>query len=272
VLVLDSTYKTNKYRLPLIQFIGTTSTEQTFSIRFALLSVEKESNFVWALEKCRELLNQRDHPDKVVTDRDNTLMTAVDRVFPKLAKLLCRYNISCNVRTNCKGKCGLDKDSEELGTMMAAWENKLESENEDSYADSVIRFRQLCIPFPTFLEYVESTILGPVKEKVVTTWTKQHMHLGNTTTNRCESTHARLKKYIQDSMSDFIKFWECIGQMLGNMFIEIHRRFENGKIQTTKQLEGNQLFSHVQRNISREGVNLLVKEVNRVRDVDDDNS
>ncbi|KAK2395946.1 hypothetical protein QL285_057634 [Trifolium repens] len=60
--------------------------------------------------------------------------------------------------------------------------------------------------------------------------------------------------------------------MLGNMFIEIHRRFENGKIQTTKQLEGNQLFSHVQRNISREGVNLLVKEVNRVRDMGDDNS
>jgi alpha-glucosidase len=199
----------------------------------------------------------------VVTGRDNALMNDVDNVFPRSVKLLCRYHISCNVRGNCKGKTGLDEESEEFITIMAAWENIL---------DSVIRFRQLCIPFPTFLEYVESTILGPVKEKVVTTWTKQHMHLGNTTTNRCESTHARLKKYIQDSMSDFIKFWECIGQMLGNMFIEIHRRFENGKIQTTKQLEGNQLFSHVQRNISREGVNRLVKEVNRVRDVGDNKS
>jgi alpha-glucosidase len=43
--VLDSTYKTNKYRLPLLEFVGTTSTEQTFSIGFALLSAEKESNF-----------------------------------------------------------------------------------------------------------------------------------------------------------------------------------------------------------------------------------
>jgi hypothetical protein len=64
-------------------------------------------------------------------------------------------------------------------------------------------------------------------------------------------------------MGDFIKNWEFIGQMLGNMFIEIHRRFEKSKIETTKQLEGNLLFSHVQRNISREGVNRLVKEVNR---------
>ncbi|MCI11145.1 hypothetical protein A2U01_0032245, partial [Trifolium medium] len=39
--------------------------------------------------------------------------------------------------------------------------------------------------------YVESTILVPVKEKVVCAWTNSVMHLGNTTTNRVESTHAR---------------------------------------------------------------------------------
>jgi alpha-glucosidase len=207
-----------------------------------------------------------------VTDRDNALMNVVDRVFPMSAKLLCRYHISCNVRGNCKGKCGIDEDSDEFGIMIAAWENILDSENEESYADSVIRFRELCIPFPTFLEYVETTILGPVKEKVVTTGIKRHMHLGNTTTNRCESTHARLKKNIQDSMGDYIKNWECIGKMVGNMFIEIHKRFKNSKIETTKQLNGNTLFSHVQRNISREGVNRLVKEVTRVHDMGDDKS
>ncbi|KAK2382989.1 hypothetical protein QL285_070488 [Trifolium repens] len=156
-------------------------------------------------------------------------MNAVDRVFPKSAKLLCRYHTSCNVRGNYKGKTGLDEESAEFGIIMAAWETILDSENEESYADSVIRLRQLCIPFPTFIEYVESTILRPVKEKVVTAWTKRHMHLSNTTTNR---------------------------------------RFEKSKIETTKQLEGNLLFSHVQRNISREGVNRLVKEVNRLDVVD----
>jgi alpha-glucosidase len=119
---------------------------------------------------------------------------------------------------------------------------------------------------------VESTILGLIKEKVVTAWTKWQMHLGNTTTNRCEFTHVRLKKYIHDSMGDFTKYWEGIAQMLGNMFLEIHRQFEKGKIETTKQLEGNLVFSHVQRNIFREGVNRLVKEVNRVRNVSDNKS
>ncbi|KAK2382991.1 hypothetical protein QL285_070490 [Trifolium repens] len=40
MLLLDSTYKTNKYRLPLLEFVGTTSAEQTFSVGFALLSAE----------------------------------------------------------------------------------------------------------------------------------------------------------------------------------------------------------------------------------------
>ncbi|XP_058767928.1 uncharacterized protein LOC131641650 [Vicia villosa] len=32
VLIIDSTYKTNKYRLPLLEIVGVTSTEKTFSV------------------------------------------------------------------------------------------------------------------------------------------------------------------------------------------------------------------------------------------------
>jgi hypothetical protein len=73
----------------------------------------------------------------------------------------------------------------------------------------------VCSQFPIFVDYVESTIFGPVKEKVVNAWTKPCMHMGYTTTNRVESTHARLKKYIQNSQRDICKNWECISQMLG---------------------------------------------------------
>jgi alpha-glucosidase len=131
VLLLDSTYKTNKYKLPLLEFLGTTSTEQKFSVGFALLSAEKESNFVWALQKCRELLKQQDHPGVVVTDRDNTLMNIVDSVFPRSVKLFCRYHISCNVRANCKGKTGLGEESAEFIAISAAWENIPDTENEE---------------------------------------------------------------------------------------------------------------------------------------------
>lgn len=41
VLIIDSTYKTNKHRLPLLGIVGVTFTEMTFSIGFAFLESEK---------------------------------------------------------------------------------------------------------------------------------------------------------------------------------------------------------------------------------------
>ena len=45
VILMDSTYKTNKYRMPLLEVVGITSTGLTFSVAFCLLAAEKENNF-----------------------------------------------------------------------------------------------------------------------------------------------------------------------------------------------------------------------------------
>ena len=106
VFVLDSTYKVNKYHLPLLEFVGNTSTQLTFSIGFAYMMSEKEDNVTWALERCREWLDSKDlYPRVVVTDRDNALMNVVDTVFPKATALLCEYHIERNVRVKCKMDC-----------------------------------------------------------------------------------------------------------------------------------------------------------------------
>ncbi|XP_027940216.1 uncharacterized protein LOC114194289 [Vigna unguiculata] len=53
VFLMDNTYKTNKYWLPLLEIVGVTSTGLTFSAAFAFLSSEKQNNFIWALERLR---------------------------------------------------------------------------------------------------------------------------------------------------------------------------------------------------------------------------
>jgi len=45
MLICDTTYKTNKYRLPLLEIIGITSTIMTFAIAFAYLSYERMDKF-----------------------------------------------------------------------------------------------------------------------------------------------------------------------------------------------------------------------------------
>ena len=45
-LIMDYIYKTNNYRLPLMEIVGVTSTEMIFSVAFAYLKAGREENFI----------------------------------------------------------------------------------------------------------------------------------------------------------------------------------------------------------------------------------
>jgi hypothetical protein len=95
VLVMDSTYKTNKYRQPLFEIVGMTSTELTFAVGFAYMESEQTENFCWVLEKLKELFVKKDMcPQVILTDRDLALMKAIEIVFPRSINFPCRFHIN----------------------------------------------------------------------------------------------------------------------------------------------------------------------------------
>jgi hypothetical protein len=136
----------------------------------------------------------------------------VETVFLDATTLLCSYHIGQNVTAKCKTDCKVNdlkgKDGKEIkpglvvNIVMALWMDIVDSETEEAYIDNWNRFKVVCGIFPKFLEYVEKTIFDPVKEKVVRFWVDKAIHMGNTTTNRVKSAHARLKNYMSRSMSD----------------------------------------------------------------------
>ena len=78
IFLKESTYKTNRYRISLLDFVGVTPTGMTFSASFAYLEIERLNNMVWALEQFQGLFLRRDAlPEVIVTDRDLALMNAV---------------------------------------------------------------------------------------------------------------------------------------------------------------------------------------------------
>ncbi|KAH1210829.1 Protein FAR1-RELATED SEQUENCE 5 [Glycine max] len=92
VFLIDNTYKTNRYRLPLFDFVGVTPTRMTFSIGFAYLEGEHVNNLVWALERFRGLFLRNDRlPVVIVIDKDLALMNALKIVFPECTNLLFRF-------------------------------------------------------------------------------------------------------------------------------------------------------------------------------------
>ncbi|KAH1194436.1 Protein FAR-RED ELONGATED HYPOCOTYL 3 [Glycine max] len=107
VFLINSTYKTNKYRLPLLDFVGVTPTRMTFSAGFAYLEGKHLNNVVWALEWFRGIFLRRDAlPGVIVTNRDLTLMNVVKTVFPECINLLCNFHINKNVKAKCKSLIG----------------------------------------------------------------------------------------------------------------------------------------------------------------------
>ncbi|KAK8930849.1 hypothetical protein KSP39_PZI016804 [Platanthera zijinensis] len=102
VFIMDCTYKTNRFRMPLLCIVGVTSTNQTFYSAFAFISNETQSSYVWALDCFRSFFNEHSLPQVIVTDREIALMNVVAVLFPKAKNILCKVHISRNILAKCK--------------------------------------------------------------------------------------------------------------------------------------------------------------------------
>ena len=49
VLVMDATYKKNKYKLPLLVVTGVTALNTSFYVTFALMKAETTDEYIWVL-------------------------------------------------------------------------------------------------------------------------------------------------------------------------------------------------------------------------------
>ncbi|KAL5191774.1 Protein FAR1-RELATED SEQUENCE 5 [Glycine soja] len=128
VFLIDSTYKKNRYRLPLLDFVGVTPTGMTFSARFAYLEGERVNNLVWTLERFQDLFLRNNRlPIVIVTDRDLALMNAVKVVFPECTNLLCKFHIDKNVKAKCKSLIG---QKNALDYVMDSWGNLVDCPSE----------------------------------------------------------------------------------------------------------------------------------------------
>jgi hypothetical protein len=48
-VILDATNKTNRYKLPLLEMVGVTSTNIACSILFSYMDSKRSDNYIWAL-------------------------------------------------------------------------------------------------------------------------------------------------------------------------------------------------------------------------------
>jgi len=103
---MDCTYRTNRFKLPLLRILGITALKTTYYVGFCFMAKEEREDYIWVLQNLRALYNSLgiEAPKVIITDRELALMNAIAEVFPipNTRSLLCIWHVNKAVFTRCK--------------------------------------------------------------------------------------------------------------------------------------------------------------------------
>jgi hypothetical protein len=246
VLLLDCTYKSNKYKLPLLNFVGSTSIPTTFFVAFCFLKQEKEEDYIWALEQFKAVMPDGGDPKPgtIVTDRDIALVNSVRHVFPQARTLLCSWHIQQCVRGKaCKYLPGDDNRTirEEF---LYAWKALVQSKTPVDFNREWDRLQNKYRSYSELMACVKTVWIDPYKYKFIQCWADEALHLGHRVTSRVEGAHSLLKGYLQVATGDLKMVLDNIERLLISQHTELEAALGAAKLRPGHDLQ-IPLFSDV---------------------------
>ncbi|PTQ46629.1 hypothetical protein MARPO_0010s0039 [Marchantia polymorpha] len=201
VLLMDCTYKTNRFRMPLLVVIGRTGHNMSF----------------FALTQLKNLFDGGHFPTVLVIDADLALENAMSAFLPECRHLFCIWHINKNVLAKRKK---FIRDGEYGERFMNAWAAICRASTPTEFDTLWEKMRADFKDVPAVLDYVNKTWI-PHKTKFVSAWTDDCLHLRNTTTSCVEGAHAMLKQFLQVLTGDLHAVREEIGSVLAHQHIRV---------------------------------------------------
>ena len=257
ILLLDCTYKTNKYGMPLLDMIGVDACQRSFCVAFAFLSGETEQDYLWALGQLRSLYDLSDArpPSVILTDRCIACMNAAATCFPSSISLLYLWHANKAVLRHCQPAFTRQRQGMEAwNEFYKFWHSIISSADEETFNERMQAFEKQYLPHHAEeVGYIKTTWLDPYKEKLVKAWVDQHPHFGNVVTSRVEGIHALLKSHLKKSTLDLFEAWKTIKHALLNQLAELRSNQAKQQIRTPIELSGA-LYSTVRGWVSHEAL------------------
>ncbi|KAF0726869.1 hypothetical protein Ae201684P_010581 [Aphanomyces euteiches] len=104
IIMMDCTYKTNKFGMPLLNFIGVSGMNTTLHLAHCFMAGESTDDYTWALTTLKECLSSHAilSPSVILVDRDLALLNALDTSFPNVPALLCLWHVVKAVETHAR--------------------------------------------------------------------------------------------------------------------------------------------------------------------------
>src|SRR2546423_5242461 len=236
VLMMDCTYRTNKYRLPLLHILGCTNLQTFFSAGFCFLRNETQLGYHWAVSTFLRK-TRTPQPRVFLSDHEDALKSAVSELLPRVPQLLCVWHVNKNVQTKVQlewrtsdantkeeKQAIMDQRSEFMGRWNQIVYSKTEAEFESKWKALQNDYKDqdaLC-------KYLDKNQY-PVRHQWARPWTSQHRHYGTTSTSPIEGSHKVLKDYLMTSKGDLLRVVERIEHMVHNQYNKYRNQIASAK-------------------------------------------
>ncbi|XP_073363262.1 protein FAR1-RELATED SEQUENCE 3-like [Aegilops tauschii subsp. strangulata] len=119
-VMFDTTYKTNKYHMPLGVFVGTNNHLHTTFFGFALIRDEDADSFRWLFKTFLRCMRGKD-PTCILTDQCPAMALAIPDAFKNTLNKLCRWHIMRKYREHLAYLYNLHEDFKDEFTSILNW-------------------------------------------------------------------------------------------------------------------------------------------------------
>ena len=259
VLIMDCTYKTNRFNIPLLNIIGITSLGKNFWVAFCFLRNEKEGDFRWVMRCIRALYRRLGlrGPKIVLTDRALAVINALRDIFPDTKHLLCFWHVNKAVQAYCRLAFETEEEWEQFYNDWLALVNSLTPDDFDTaWNNFKTKWND---KYWRLVDYLDDTWFRLLKTRFVSAWTNEVMHFNTLVTSRGEGSHAVLKRAFGTSSGDLLQVLEDIKLLLTNQLHQYTSRVERARTRMGDH-HNIEIFRQLGRRISPEALNLMLKQ------------
>jgi len=99
IIIVDATYRVNKYKLPLVLFTGFDYRGKNVLLGVAIVNDETEETYDWVFRSFFKLHLQR-MPKIIVTDHDLAIQAVLIKTYPEITHILCMWHTIQNLKKN----------------------------------------------------------------------------------------------------------------------------------------------------------------------------
>lgn len=191
VLLIDGTFGTNRFNLPITMFVSKDEHDIMYCIGFSLTDYQTTENYAWALRSFVVSVGEETAAaiEVVFTDRELALCNAIEQILPRSRRQLCQWHIRKDIASHISKRA--DFNEEAKMEYIKAFNGLISCHDFSKYPavrDSLLE------KFPLCADYTRSWLVH--EKHFVECFISSNFNLGIRTTQGVESIHSSLKRFL----------------------------------------------------------------------------